>query len=130
VLIPLLLAFVAALGDAQSIVSLEELIAGPLAHCTLQLWTPDEGSEKHLYLNDDVHGAALTDLPTSGSGQDLIRVLAAASKNSAGFNGLSAIKFGYFPLILTACRHYRLPVPPPFWIPLLVPQETGSAAAV
>jgi hypothetical protein len=130
VLIPLLLAFVAALGDAQSITSLEELIAGPLAHCTLQLWTPDEGSEKHLYLNDAVHGVALTDLPTSGSGQDLIRVLAEASKNSAGFNGLSAIKFGYFPLILTACRHYRLPVPPPFWIPLLVPQETGSAAAV
>jgi hypothetical protein len=127
VLIPTLFAFVAALNDSQSIASLEELIAGPLAHCTLQLWLPDEHSEKHIYLNDAVHGAALADLPVSGSGQDLLKILTIACKSPGGFNNLSAIRLGYFPLILTACRHYRLPVPPPFWIPLLVPLETDSA---
>jgi hypothetical protein len=129
VLIPMLFAFVAALKDLESIASLEELIAGPLAHCTLQLWLPDEDSEKHIYLNDAVHGAALADLPVSTSGQDLLKILATACKSPDGFNNLSAIKSGYFPLILTACRHYRLPVPPPFWISLLVPPETDSAAA-
>src|ERR1700738_309427 len=129
VLIPTLVAFVAALNDPQSIASLEELMAGPLAHCTLQLWLPDETNEKHIYLDDAVHGAALADLPVSGSGQDLLKILAMACRSADGFNNLSAIASGYFPLILTACRHYRLPVPPPFWIPLLVPPETAPATA-
>ena len=130
VLIPLLLAWVTALDDPKSITALEELKAGPLAHCTLQFWLPDEDSEKHLYLNDAAHGAALADLPVSGGGRDLLRVLADASKSADGFNNLSAMKTGYFPLVLTACRHYRLPVPPPFWISLLVPPEAASAAAL
>jgi hypothetical protein len=129
VLVPLLLAWVTALNDKESITAIEELKAGPLSHCTLQLWLPDEDSEKHIYLNDAVHGAALADLPVSGAGRDLLKVLAAASKSADGFNKLSAVKSGYFPLILTACRHYRLPVPPPFWILLLVPPEAVSAAA-
>jgi hypothetical protein len=128
VLIPLLLAWVTALNASESITTLAELKAGPLSHCTLQLWLPDEDSERHIYLNDEVHGAALTDLPVSGAGHDLLKVLAAASKSADGFNKLSAIKSGYFPLILTACRHYRLPVPPPFWISLLVPAVADSAA--
>jgi hypothetical protein len=126
VLIPTSFAFVAALKDLESIASLEELIEGPLAHCTLQLWLPDEDSEKHIYIDDAVHGAALADLPVTGSGQDLLKILATACKSPDGFKNLSAIKSGFFPLILTACRHYRLPVPPPFWIPLLVPLGTDS----
>jgi hypothetical protein len=129
ILIPTLFAFVAALKDLESIASLEELIAGPLVHCTLQLWLPDEDSEKHIYINDAVHGAALADLPVSSSGQDLLKVLAAACKSADGFNNLSAIKSGYFPLIVTACRHYRLSVPPPFWISLLVTPDTDPTAA-
>lgn len=126
VLIPLLLAWVAALGDKDSIDALVELKAGPLAHCTLQLWLPDELSEAHFYLNDAIHGAALADLPVTDNGQDLLKVLAEASKNATDFSNLSAIKSGYFPLVLTACRHYRLPVPPPFWISLLVPPDGGA----
>jgi hypothetical protein len=30
---------------------------------------------------------------------------------SPHFKELSAIKFGWWPLIVVACRHYRLPVP-------------------
>ncbi len=128
VLIPLLLAWVTALNDKESVTALEDLKAGPLSHCTLQFWLPDEDSENHIYLNDAVHGAALTDLPVSGAGHDLLEVLAAASKSAVGFNKLSAMKSGYFPLILTACRHYRLPVPPPFWISLVLPPEADAAA--
>lgn len=121
VLIPLLLAWVTSLDDPESVAYLAELKAGPLAHCTLQLWLPDEGSETHFYLNDAVHGAALAELPISNGGQDLLKVLADADQSADDFRCLSAMKAGYFPLILTACRHYRLPVPHPFWISLLVP---------
>jgi hypothetical protein len=127
-LIPLLLAFAAGFGDAKSIASLEELVTGPLAHCTLQLWLPDEESEKHFYLNDAVHGAALSDVPAGAGGRDLLKILASANKSADGFNNLSAIRMGCFPLILTACRHYRLPVPPQYWLSLLVPTETGATS--
>lgn len=130
VLIPMLLAFVAGFGDARSVETIEELIAGPLAHCAPQLWTPDEKSEKHLYLNDEAHGAALTELPTTRSGMDLIKVLAEVGRHSGGFGDLSAVQFGYFPLVLTACRHYRLPIPPQFWTPLLTSREATPAEAV
>jgi hypothetical protein len=128
VLIPLLLAFAAGFGDAKSIASLEELVTGPLAHCTLQLWLPDEASEKHFYLNDAIHGAALSDVPAGAGGRDLLKILASASKSADGLNNLSAIRMGCFPLILTACRHYRLPVPPQYWLSLLVPKETGATS--
>jgi hypothetical protein len=128
VLIPLLLAWVTALNDLKSIASLAELKSGPLAHCTLQLWLPDDVSEQHLYLNDAVHGAALAELPITNGGQDLLKVLAEA-RNADSFQSLSAVQSGYLPLVLTACRHYRLPIPHPFWISLLVPSKAESAAA-
>ena len=75
-----------------------ELKAGPLAHCTLQVWLPDKGSEKHFYLNDAVHGKALAELPITNGGQDLLKVLTDASKSAESFQSLSAVKAGYFPL--------------------------------
>lgn len=126
ILIPTLLAFTAALGDLESVATLETLVAGELAHCTLQLWLPDEVSENHFYLNDAAHGAALPDLPTSARGQDLLEVLAVACKGAIAFSNLSANARGLYPLILTACRHYRLPVPPPYWIHLLPPRDTSD----
>jgi hypothetical protein len=126
VLVPTLLAFAAGFGDTKSVATLEELVTGPLAHCTLQLWLPDEESEQHFYLNSAAHGEAISDLPVSDGGRDLLRILEAACKSANGFNGLSAIRKGCFPLILTACRHYRLPVPPQYWLPPLVSADTET----
>jgi hypothetical protein len=128
VLVPLLLAWVTALNDQESIASLMTLKAGPLAHCTLQLWLPDEATERHLYLNDAIHGVNLAELPITNGGQDLLKVLAEA-RSADSLQSLSAVKSGYFPLVLTACRHYRLPIPHPFWISLLVPSKSEPAAA-
>jgi hypothetical protein len=126
VLIPLLLAFAAGLGDTESIASLQELVAAPLAHCTLQLWLPDEGSEKHIYLNDDDHGATIADVPVSAGGRDLLDILAATCKSANGFDILSAVRADCYPLILTACRHHRRPVPPQYWFPFLAPAEDAT----
>ena len=128
VLVPLLLAWVTALNDQESVASLVTLKAGPLAHCTFQLWLPDEETERHLYLNDAIHGTSLAELPITNGGQDLLKVLAEAG-SADSFQNLSAVKSGYFPIVLTACRHYRLPIPHPFWISLLVPSKSERAAA-
>ena len=121
ILIPLVAAWLAAFKDQVALDKLNALKSGDLAHCTLQLWLPDKESEDHLYLNDDLHGAALTDLPMGGDGTELLQTLVEACDGNDGFAALSANSSGYWPVLLTACRHYRLPLPPQFWIGALVP---------
>jgi hypothetical protein len=121
ILIPLLAAWLAAFMDRDSFGRLIALKVGDLQHCTLQLWLPEKESEDYLYLNNDSHGSALVDLPLAGDGSELLQTIAEACESSKGFAELSANKSGYWPVVLTACRHYRLPVPPQFWIGLLAP---------
>lgn len=105
------------------------LKAGALEHCTLQLWVPEAASEDHLYLNDDLHGAALCDLPLTCDGTELLQTIADACDESDGFIALSANSSNYWPVVLTACRHYRLPVPPQYWIGALVPRTQTAPAS-
>jgi hypothetical protein len=126
ILIPLVAAWLAAFKDQAALDKLNALKAGDLAHCTLQLWLPEKESEEHLYLNDDMHGAALTDLPLGGDGTELLQTIAEACDDNDGFAALSANSSGYWPVVLTACRHYRLPVPPQFWIGALVPPAPSA----
>jgi hypothetical protein len=133
ILIPLLAAWLAAFKDQAVLDKLVSLKAGALQHCTLQLWLPEAESENHLYLNDNLHGVALADLPLSGDGTELLQTIIEACDASDGLTSLTAFSSNYWPVVLTACRHYRLPIPPQFWIRALVPPasdaQTGSGAA-
>jgi hypothetical protein len=107
---------------------LAALKANHLQDCTLQLWLPEKESEKHFYLNDDIHGIALADLPVEGDGSELLRLIMDACKMNTGFATLSAIGSNSWPILLTACRHYRLPIPPQFWIAMLISPEPAASA--
>ena len=121
ILIPLLAAFLSALNDQEALQQLVDLKAKELQHCTLQLWMPDKSSEDSIYLGINDHGVALCDLPLSATSNELLKIVRDACKQSKDFDGLSAIATDYWPMILTACRHYRLPVPPQFWIKTVEP---------
>lgn len=121
ILIPLLAAFLSALGDTKSLKTLVALKAKELEHCTLQLWMPDSASEEGLYIGTHDHGVALTDLPLSASGSDLLKTINDACNESKDFDALTAVATGHWPMVLTACRHYRLPVPPQLWIRMVDP---------
>ncbi len=124
ILIPLLAMFLSALGDTKSLETLVELKAKELVHCTLQLWIPDSDSEEGLYIGMRDHGVALADLPLSTSGTDLLKTIYDACNESRDFDALTAIATGHWPIVLTACRHHRFPVPPQFWINLVGPSDT------
>jgi hypothetical protein len=121
ILIPLLTAFLSALNSREALEQLVELKAKELRHCTLQLWIPDKSSEDGIYIGTHDHGVALCDLPLSATGNELIKTVRDACDRSDDFDSLSAIATGYWPMILTACRHHRLPVPPQFWINMVDP---------
>jgi hypothetical protein len=125
-LVPLLGAWLAALGDEDALRVLSDIKSNELKLCTLQLWLPDESSEDQLYVGRREHGVSLCDLPLSPSGRDLLEAIAEGCSANSSFDELSANRANYWPLVLMACRHYRLPVPPQFWINNLVPPEQSS----
>jgi hypothetical protein len=130
ILIPLLGAWLAAFKDHSVLNKLTALKDGALQDCTLQLWLPEKESEDHLYLNDESHGAALADLPFGGDGSELLETIVEVCDSNDGFATLSANRSGYWPVVLTACRHYRLPVPPQFWIAALVPLTPAASPTI
>ena len=131
ILIPLLAAFLSALDDVDALARLTLLKAEKLEHCTLQLWLPDASSEGEIYKGGRDHGVALCDLPLSSSGAELVKIVSDACAQSSDFADLSAIRAGCWPIVLTACRHFRLPVPPQFWIEMVsTPPEDIVTAAV
>lgn len=110
ILYPVIALWAALLQDEQlygKVAQVQEL----MPHCTYQLWYPDEGSEDHLYKNSDSHGAVLANLALNTSVQNFLAQVFGECKETKHFEELSAVKYGWWPLIIVACRHYRLPLP-------------------
>ena len=76
---------------------------------------PGPDSEQHIYDNTANHGLALTDLNITEDGLALEKAVGKELKSNNALDELSAVRNGMWPLVLMACRHYRVPVPPHFW---------------
>lgn len=118
VLYPTLAFWALLTGNKSALSTLSEFIERELKHCTLQLWFPADDSETHLYTNSGVHGLALTDFEIDQDGKNLLNSIKLEVEGNKNFDQLSASRLQQWPIILTACRHYRIPVPPNFWGPI------------
>lgn len=96
---------------------LSEIQANHLSHCSIQLWYPDEESEKELYIGGKYHGFCLSDFDFKLTKNELLSYIFSECSETLYFENLSAIKHGLFPIVLMACRAYKLPVPPHFFLP-------------
>jgi hypothetical protein len=89
---------------------------------------PDAKSEDEPCVGVNDHGQALCGLPLDEGGPQLLATIVEACGMKAAFESLSPIKTGFWPVILVACRHHQLPIPPGFWIESLIPvSEPGDA---
>jgi hypothetical protein len=111
VLYPLIALWAALLNDDAMYSKVAALKSDHLEHCNFQFWYPDDSSEQHFYTNDDCHGAALSHACVDRSKEDLLAQVFGECDQTQHFSELSAVKFGWWPLIVVACRHYRLPLP-------------------
>ncbi|WP_282145461.1 hypothetical protein [Alteromonas stellipolaris] len=82
-----------------------------LPHCNFQVYFLDESSEEHFYRFDKMHGATLSDVCLTEEPKELIEQLSNECDQSNKVYGMTAYKFSFWPIILTGCRHYRLPIP-------------------
>lgn len=119
ILYPMLALWAAARGKQELFDELAAFKAESLGHCTFQTWLPDEDSEDNLYLGHDNHGAALTGIPVTAGTRDTLDFVLEEVASNPHYDALSAVRFGHWPIVLTACRCYRLPVPPQVWRDLL-----------
>ena len=128
VLLPTLAFWAAGLGDGETLKWLSDFKRDDLDHCTFQLWLPGEDSEENLYVDAESHGAALTDIPVTGDPGVVLGYVLRECGEDTPFFGLSAVEFGHWPLVVVACRHHRLPIPPHLWIGLM--PDCGGAVAI
>lgn len=119
ILYPLLAAWAAARSEQTLFDEIAKFSAEALGHCTFQTWLPDEDSENNLYLNRDRHGAALAGIPVTEGTSDTLDFILAEARTNKHYDHLSATKLGHWPIVLTACRAHRLPVPPQVWRDLM-----------
>lgn len=118
-LFPLLGIWLSSLGPADAARQFADFAEEKLDHCNCQFWLPGTDSEAKLYTGDTHHGVALCNVPITADGDDAMRVIKAETVATSPFNSLSAIKLGHWPIVALACRHYRLPLPPNLWLPVI-----------
>ena len=129
ILYPMLALWAGARKKQELFDELANFKADSLGHCTFQTWLPDEDSENNFYLGRDNHGAALTGIPVTMGTQDTLEFVLEEVANNTHYDELSAIRLGHWPIVLTACRCYRLPVPPQVWRNLLPAVHPQTAEA-
>ena len=120
-LIPLLMAWATSRGETKITREFADFAKRSLKHCTMQAWLPGETSEEMLCRDLSRHGLALTDIPVTADGAAAIKMLNAEVSRDNHLKTLSTVKHGHWPILVMACRHFRLPLPPHLWLPLLSP---------
>lgn len=130
-LYPLLALWCGSLGDPQTFARLAEFQRDDIPHCNFQFWLPDQDSEAAVWRYSEEHGAALIALRLDEGAAALFDLVFGECRTNRYYERLSAIRLDHWPVLLVACRHYRLPVPPHLWMSLLAPpasSDEGEAA--
>jgi hypothetical protein len=118
----------AQLGCSDTFNLVKDFKLNDMEHSNFQYWFPDATSEAHLYANDESHGATLSDLVVIGEPEDLLQQVFDECDHMPHYGELSAVKLDLWPLVLTACRHYRLPVPLHLFRAEPAPDTEGTVA--
>ena len=115
VLVPTLGMWAAITRDIDTLNVLADFVSGPYRHSNLQLLYPSADTEENLYRGGSDHGLAAGGIKIGRSCEDMISPIRAECAASGAFRSLSAIEWSVWPLVIAACRHHRVPVPPHFW---------------
>jgi hypothetical protein len=115
ILYPYLFIWLEQSADDSVEIEFRERLEKFLPNCTHQAWLPDEETDALIWRGDTYHGVCVTDLAPQRGFKEVAETLNMAIENCFNINEISAVKSGLSVLLLAACRHHRLPVPPHFW---------------
>lgn len=115
ILYPVLACWLIRSGSDGALLNLTDCVSSQLSHCNQQLWLTDDETDEKIWIGETYHGKALTHLPIQKDGKSLIDRINKACAENHEFRKISAVSIGLWPLFVSACRHYRMPLPPQFW---------------
>lgn len=119
VLYPMLALWAEALKRDDVLDRIVDFKAEDLPHCNFQMFLLDQDSEAQLYVGDDRHGSVLCDVtPKKGETRTLF-MARRECEAITDYDRLSAVELGHWPIVLTACRLHRIPVPPQLWLDII-----------
>jgi hypothetical protein len=118
ILNPMLAAFARGFGNSELVAKLGAFQKDHMAHCNYQTWVPNARSEARIWQGKR-NGSSLGSLKIGDDGEELMSSLRREIEQNAHYSELSAIKLDHWPILLLACRFYRLPPPPQTWLPIL-----------
>jgi len=119
ILYPLLATVAAAIGDTEIVTLLADFQTTELGHCNFQTWLPNSRTESKIWHGDRFQGSSFGGLKVEGDGNALLVKLRDEIAANADYPQLSTTRLGHWPVLLMACRAFRLPPPPQLWLPLL-----------
>jgi hypothetical protein len=116
ILYPYISIFSAIMGFSEPYKIVKKIKEDFLPHCNFQVYFFDESSEEQFYRFDKMHGATLSNFCVTEDPDEMIKQLIIECDQSDKVYDMTAFQYSLWPIILTGCRHYRLPVPMHFII--------------
>lgn len=116
ILYPYIYIWMQYVADDKETMEFTERLKKKIPNCTHQAWFPDEDSDDLIWSGDTYHGICVTDVSPLNGYESFADTLTKAIETCTAISDISAVKIGLIPMFLTACRHYRLPISPNFWI--------------
>ncbi|HVI26655.1 MAG TPA: hypothetical protein VM576_10790 [Xanthomonadaceae bacterium] len=132
-LVPTVLYWCAIFGHEELYHALQSVQPDVFEDVCLQLWYPDEETDAFIYREPAQRESGTTEAPIvfPATIQELVQanrdLLANGTVPDLSF--ASAVRHGLFGLPLMACRHFRTPFPPQFWLPFLLRGQDAGANA-
>ncbi|HVI60428.1 MAG TPA: hypothetical protein VM619_16360 [Luteimonas sp.] len=98
----------------------------------LQLWYADEATESLVYREAAQYESGTTEAPIVFP-KDVGELIAGEkkkldSKAIVGLDTFSAVRYGMFVVVMMACRHFRTPFSPQFWMPFIAARSRVPAS--
>lgn len=115
ILYTFVLAWLAMIGDQERAEHLRRTLLEHAPHMTHQVWIPDGRTDDVFWGGDRDHGLSVPGLPLNDSLDAVFSLLNRVMKEHPLDERISAVRNHLTPIFLTACRHYRMPVPPHVW---------------
>lgn len=115
ILYPVLLTWLTLLGDHDRRDRLVAALRERAPHMTNQAWVPDSLTDEVLWHGNRNHDLAVPGLPIEYSMGKVFEVFNEVTNKHPIAEHISAVRIGLTPLMFTACRHFRMPVPLHLW---------------
>lgn len=115
ILYTFVLAWLAIMGDQERAERLRSALLDHAPHMTHQIWVPDGRTDEVFWDGDRDHGLSVPGLPLNESLEAVFGLLNRVINEHPLDERVSAVRIRLTPILLTACRHYRMPVPVHIW---------------